>query len=75
MAKRNSLKYHLFQVNAGWIGLIGAGNGLRRLSMQPAPQDTLEDMGPELEQSENDPSYFSREQQCLERYFSGDSQA
>ena len=75
MAGRNSLKYHLFQVTAGWIGLIGAGNGVRRLSLQPAPQDTLDDMGPELEQSENDPAYFAKEQQCLERYFSGDSRA
>ncbi|HIN06019.1 MAG TPA: hypothetical protein EYM65_07250, partial [Dehalococcoidia bacterium] len=66
MAGRNSLKYHLFQVTAGWIGLIGAGNGVRRLSLQPAPQDTLDDMGPELEQSENDPAYFAKEQQCLE---------
>ena len=70
-----SMKYHLFQVSAGWIGLIGAGNGLRRLSLQPALQDSLENLGPDLDRSENDPSFFTKEQQCLERYFSGDTQA
>ena len=70
-----TLKYHLFQVGVGWIGLIGAGNGLRRLSLQPTPQETLEGLGPDLDRSENDPSYFTKEQQCLERYFSGDAQA
>ena len=70
-----SMKYHLFQVSAGWIGLIGAGNGLRRLRLQPALQDSLENLGPDLDRSENDPSFFTKEQQCLERYFSGDTQA
>ncbi len=75
MTGKISMKYHLFQVSVGWIGLMGAGNGLRRLSLQPAPQDTLEGLGPDLDRSENDPAYFTKEQQCLERYFSGDAQA
>ncbi|PKB66121.1 MAG: hypothetical protein BZY81_08120 [SAR202 cluster bacterium Io17-Chloro-G4] len=69
------MKYHLFQVSAGWIGFIGAGNGLRRLSLQPTLDKTLEGLGPDLDRSENDPSYFSKEQHCLERYFSGEAQA
>ena len=69
------MKYHLFQVSAGWIGLIGSGNGLRRLSLQPDPQDSLENLGPDLDRSENDPSFFTKEQECLERYFSGDTRA
>ena len=68
-------KYHLFQVSAGWIALIGAGNGLRGLSLKPAPQEALEGLGPELDRSENDPPHFAREQHRLERYFSGDTQA
>lgn len=70
-----TLKYHLFQVSAGWIALSGAGQGLRRLSLKPTPQEALEGLGPDLDRSENDPSAFVHEQQCLERYFSGDSQA
>ena len=70
-----SMKYHLFQVSPGWVGLMGSGNGLRRLSLQPTPQDSLEGLGPDLERSENDPSFFAKEQECLERYFSGDTSA
>ena len=74
-ANTSIMKYHLFQVSAGWVGLIGAGHGLRRLSLQPTPQDSLEGLGSDLERSENDPSFFAKEQECLERYFSGDSSA
>ncbi|PKB73475.1 MAG: hypothetical protein BZY75_01645 [SAR202 cluster bacterium Io17-Chloro-G7] len=69
------MKYHLFQVSAGWIGVMGSGHGLRRLSLQPTPQDSLEGLGTDLERSENNPSFFAKEQECLERYFSGDTRA
>ena len=75
MTGRMSMKYHLFQVSAGWIALIGAGNGLRGLSLQPTPQEALEGLGPDLDRSGNDPSHFAREQHRLERYFSGDTKA
>ena len=70
-----TFKYHLFQVSAGWIGLIGAGKGLRRLSLKPTPQESLEGLGPDLDQSDNDPSHFVEEQHRLERYFSGNTEA
>ena len=69
-----TFKYHLFQVSAGWIGLIGAGKGLRRLSLKPTPQESLEGLGPDLDQSDNDPSHFVEEQHRLEGYFSGNTQ-
>ena len=75
MSGKMSMKYHLFQVSVGWIGLIGAGKGLRGLSLQPTPQETLEGLGPDLDRSRSDPSHFAREQHRLERYFSGDTQA
>ena len=75
MSGKMPLKYHLFQVSVGWIALLGTGKGLRRLSLQPALQEALEGLGPEFDRSENDPSCFTNEQQCLERYFSGDTAA
>ena len=68
-------KYHLFQSEVGWIALLGGGKGLRRLSLKPTPQDALDDLGPELERSDLDPSGFADEQRCLERYLDGDTGA
>jgi methylated-DNA-[protein]-cysteine S-methyltransferase len=65
-------QYHLFESPLGWIGLLGAGNGLRRLSLKPTPQEALEELGPALDRATSDPAAFTREQSCLDRYFQGD---
>lgn len=66
-------KYHLFQCDVGWIALVGTSKGLRRLSLKPTPQEALDDLGADLDQSVNDPSSFTEVQRCIERYFQGDS--
>ena len=68
-------KHHLFQSEMGWIGLLGSGKGLRRMSIQPTPQEALEDLGTELDHSVNDPADFSEVQGRLEKYFGGDAEA
>ena len=68
-------KYHLFQSPLGWIALLGSEKGLRRLSLKPEPQGALEELGPELEGSVNDPDGFAQEQSCLERFFQGETGA
>jgi hypothetical protein len=65
-------QYHLFESPLGWIGLLGTGNGLRRLSLKPTPQEALEELGPALDRATSDLAAFTREQSCLDRYFQGD---
>ena len=68
-------RYHLFQLPLGWVGLLGADNGLRRLSFKPTPSEALEELGPELEQAIEDPARFTQVRSCLQRYFEGDTRA
>ena len=68
-------KYHLFESPVGWIVLLGSEKGLRRLSLKPELQDALEELGPELDRSVNDPSGLAEEQSYLERFFQGETGA
>ena len=68
-------RYDLFRSPLGWVGLLGSDKGLRRLSLKPGPQEALEELGPELEQSVNDPSGFDEERGRLERFFKGEAPA
>ena len=68
-------RYDLFRSPLGWVGLLGSDKGLRRLSLKPGPQEALEELGPELEQSVNDPSRFDEERGRLERFFKGEAAA
>ena len=68
-------KYHLFQTPVGWIALLGSGKRLCRLSLQPTPEEALDELGPDLERSANDPDGFAGVQSCLERYLQGDGGA
>lgn len=69
------LRYALFQLPLGWVGLIGTEQGLRRLSFQPAPQEALEALGPDLDGVIEDPHWFAGVRSCLERYFQGETGA
>jgi O-6-methylguanine DNA methyltransferase len=57
------------------MGLLSAGKGLRRLSLKPTPQEALEELGPALARAVSDPDAFTREQNCLDRYFQGEAAA
>lgn len=69
------LRYALFQMPLGWVGLVGTEQGLRRLSFQPAPQEALEALGPDLDGAIEDPHCFAGVRSCLERYFQGETGA
>ncbi len=67
--------YQILPMGMGWIGLVGSGKGLRRLSFKPTPDEALEDLGPELEGATEDSSVFTDVRDCLERYFEGETRA
>ena len=68
-------KYHLYECPLGWIAMLGSKQGLRRLSLKPEPQEALDELGPDLDRSVNDPSGFTEVQDCLEKYLQGDTSA
>ena len=68
----NAYKYHIVEQPMGWMGLLGTDRGLQRLSLQPTPQEALDNLGPALEQAVQEPNGFAWELGCLERYFSGE---
>ncbi len=71
----SQLKCHVFESPLGWIGLIGTSQGLRRLSLKPTLSEVMEDLGDAVEQATAAPDSFTAEQECLARYFDGDSTA
>ncbi len=71
----SGLRYHIFQLPMGWVGLLGTEKGLRRLSFQPTPEEALEQLGPALDRAADDPEIFDGVRLRLERYFQGDTTA
>ncbi|MDA0734485.1 MAG: methylated-DNA--[protein]-cysteine S-methyltransferase [Chloroflexi bacterium] len=71
----SQLKSHIFESPMGWIGLVGTDQGLRRLSLKPTLPEVLEDLGEDVELATADPKAFTHEQDCLTRFFAGDSRA
>ena len=71
----SQMRYSLFQLPVGWVGLLGSEKGLRRLSIKPTPQDALEELGTKVEEATNDPSGFGHVRHCLLNYLEGDIRA
>ena len=68
----STYKYHIQELPAGWIGLVGSESGLRRASLKPTPQEVMEDLGSDIDDAEHDAGYFSGTVALLERYSEGD---
>lgn len=71
----NTRKYCVIPGPHGWIGLAGTDDGLSRLSMKPTPEEVLEDLNDDIRGSQQDDEAFCQAQECLDRYFQGDTGA
>ena len=71
----NTRKYCVIPGPHGWIGLAGTEDGLSRLSMKPTPEEVLEDLNDDIRGCQQDDEAFCQAQECLERYFQGDTGA
>ena len=67
--------YHMIQTPVGWVALLGSGKGLIGLSLKLTPQEALEELGPEVDQADNNPSGFEEVLSCLNKYMEGDARA
>ncbi len=65
----------LHESPVGWIALLGSDLGLRRVSLQPEPQDALARLGEEAGLAEDNPDVFTDVLSALEDYFAGDATA
>ena len=71
----NGDKYHLVELPMGWMVLLAGTDGLKRASLKPTPQEAVEDLGTDLDGSEDDPDAFTEVVECLHRYVDGDMAA
>ena len=71
----NTRKYCVIPGPHGWIGLAGTDDGLSRLSMKPTPEEVLEDLNDDIRGCQQDDEAFCQAQECLDRYFQGDTGA
>ncbi|MBM3943650.1 MAG: methylated-DNA--[protein]-cysteine S-methyltransferase [SAR202 cluster bacterium] len=70
--QRKEYQRHLFNSPLGWVAILGSPQGLRRLSLQPTPQEALEGLGPDLKSADSsDAEILSGVQQRLEDYCRG----
>lgn len=65
----------LHQSPVGWIALLGSNRGLRRVSLQPEPQDALAGLGDHAQLADDNPDEFADVLSAFDDYFDGDSSA
>ena len=70
--EKMTLPYCLQETPFGWIALLGGRDGLRRVSLQPEPQDALNGLGEELGNAEEKTPQFAEVLAAFNDYFAGD---
>ena len=72
---KTALYYCMQETPFGWLGLLGGRNGLRRVSLQPAPQDAADGLGEELGAAEENPGALAEALAAFNDYFAGNMTA
>ncbi len=67
-----TLHYCLQETPFGWVALLGGRDGLRRVSLQPQPQDALDGLGEEFGNAEENTPQFAAVLAAFNDYFVGD---
>lgn len=67
--------YCLHETPVGWLALLGGRNGLRRVSLQPEPQDALAGLGDALDTAVEDAGEFADALAAFNAYFAGNPAA
>ena len=71
----SQLSYDVFLTELGWIGALASPRGLRRLALKPAPQEALDELGPEVAQAEHAPAALESIRHHLEAHFHGEEKS
>ena len=65
-------RYHIFETNLGWVGLLASDSGIRRSALPcDSPDDCAADWGAEFESAAADARPFADLQRRLIGYFAG----
>ena len=73
--KSATFYYHMEECPVGWLALLGSSRGLRRVSLQPEPQEALDGLGDGLELAEENAGAFADALAAFNDYFAGDVDA
>ncbi len=65
------LYYHVQKTPVGWLALLGAPDGLQRISLQPEPQDALAGLGDALQTAAENAGAFADTLAAFNDYFAG----
>ena len=71
----DTLCYCLHETPFGWLALLGSTQGLRRVSLQPEPQDALAGLGDALDDARENAAVFADALAAFGKYFAGDTGA
>ena len=66
-----ALCYCLEETPFGWLALLGSAGGLRRVSLQPEPQEALDGLGDAVNGAEDNPAVFANALVAFREYFAG----
>lgn len=69
------VKYHIWELPSGWIGLVSGGRGLRRAALKPTAAEVWEDLGDDADAAVHDPDAFREVVDRLVRYSGGELSA
>ncbi len=69
------LYFHMEECAVGWLALLGTAQGLRRISLQPEPQEALAGLGAELGSAAEDSNAFADALAAFHAYFAGEVNA
>jgi len=69
----SGLRHAVFLTDAGWVGLLSSGQGLRRLTLpKSSAGEAYLELGGELAESPSSPRFFEGLIERLRRYFAGE---
>ncbi|MBM3926733.1 MAG: MGMT family protein [SAR202 cluster bacterium] len=68
---RSTLYYDVFQTRFGWFAAVLSPNGLKYGSLKSTPQDSFEELGPQVEAAQFDPDRLKDIRELLQSFLAG----
>ena len=66
------LRYDLFLTEMGWIGAVLSPRGLRRMTLGPTPEETLDQLEPDVSGARHDPEALALVRETVEANLRGE---
>lgn len=66
------LYYDIFHTVLGWVGMLASPRGVRRCTLRPTPDQAMAELGPEVEEAQEDEGFLAPVREKLLAYLRGD---